>query len=118
MAVGYRVRSARGVQFRHWATERLREYRVKGFTMDDERLENPPGSMAGVPDYFDELLERIRDISASEAFLDFVIEFFGKMEGQKGFRVLSWRWVFERIFGWMMRWRRLVRRDAVSCSGV
>ena len=47
-----------------------------------------------------------------------LIEIFGKMEGQKGFRVLSRRWVFERIFGWMMRWWRLVRRDAVSCSGV
>ena len=66
LAVGYRVRSARGVQFRRWATERLREYLVKGFTMDDERLKNPPGSAVGVPDYFDELLERIRDIRASE----------------------------------------------------
>ena len=64
--MGYRVRSARGVQFRRWATERLREYRVKGFTMDDERLKHPPGAMAGVPDYFDELLERIRDIRASK----------------------------------------------------
>jgi hypothetical protein len=42
LAVGYRVRSARGTQFRRWATERLREYLVKGFTMDDERLKNPP----------------------------------------------------------------------------
>jgi hypothetical protein len=65
LAVGYRVRSARGTQFRRWATERLREYLVKGFTMDDERLRNPK-SVAGVPDYFDELLERIRDIRASE----------------------------------------------------
>ncbi|AUX22091.1 2-hydroxyacid dehydrogenase [Sorangium cellulosum] len=64
IAVGYRVRSARGTQFRQWATERLREYLVKGFTMDDERLKNPPGP--GVPDHFDELLERIRDIRASE----------------------------------------------------
>ena len=64
LAVGYRVRSERGTQFRQWATERLSEYLVKGFTMDDERLRNPPG--AGVPDYFDELLERIRDIRASE----------------------------------------------------
>lgn len=66
LAVGYRVRSARGTQFRQWATERLREYLVKGFTMDDERLRNPPVEGAGVPDYFDELLERIRDIRASE----------------------------------------------------
>jgi len=64
LAVGYRVRSQRGVQFRRWATERLSEYLVKGFTMDDERLKNPPE--LGAPDYFDELLERIRDIRASE----------------------------------------------------
>ncbi len=64
LAVGYRVRSERGTQFRRWATERLREYLVKGFVLDDERLKNPP--TAGVPDYFDELLERIRDIRASE----------------------------------------------------
>lgn len=63
LAIGYRVRSHRGVQFRRWATERLREFIVKGFVLDDQRLkEEPPlGS-----DYFDELLERIRDIRASE----------------------------------------------------
>ena len=66
LAVGYRVRSPRGVQFRRWATERLGEYLVKGFTMDDERLKNPPVEGSGVPDYFDQLLERIRDIRASE----------------------------------------------------
>jgi hypothetical protein len=66
LAVGYRVRSPRGVQFRRWATTRLSEYLVKGFTMDDERLKNPPVEGSGVPDYFDELLERIRDIRASE----------------------------------------------------
>jgi hypothetical protein len=66
LAVGYRVHSPRGTQFRIWATERLREYLVKGFTMDDERLKNPPVEGAGAPDYFDELLERIRDIRASE----------------------------------------------------
>ena len=66
LAVGYRVRSPRGTQFRRWATERLREYLLKGFTMDDERLKNPPVEGSGVPDYFDELLERIRDIRASE----------------------------------------------------
>lgn len=60
LAVGYRVRSHRGTQFRQWATARLSEYLVKGFTMDDERLKNPPGKSS--PDYFDELLERIRDI--------------------------------------------------------
>ncbi len=64
LAVGYRVRSSRGTQFRQWATTRLNEYLVKGFTMDDERLKNPPGP--GYTDYFDELLERIRDIRASE----------------------------------------------------
>ncbi len=64
LAVGYRVRSRRGTQFRQWATARLSEYLVKGFTMDDERLKNPPGK--GQTDYFDELLERIRDIRSSE----------------------------------------------------
>lgn len=66
LAVGYRVRSTRGTQFRQWATERLSEYLVKGFTMDDERLKNPPVEGSGIPDHFDELLERIRDIRASE----------------------------------------------------
>jgi hypothetical protein len=60
----YRVRSHRGTQFRQWATARLGEYLVKGFTMDDERLKNPPGK--GQKDYFDELLERIRDVHSSE----------------------------------------------------
>ena len=64
LAVGYRVRSLRGTQFRQWATARLSEYLLKGFTMDDERLKNPPGK--GHKDYFDELLERIRDIRSSE----------------------------------------------------
>lgn len=64
LAVGFRVRSHRGTQFRQWAIERLNEYLVKGFTMDDERLKNPPGP--GQVDYFDELLERIRDIRSSE----------------------------------------------------
>jgi hypothetical protein len=64
LAVGYRVRSHRGTQFRQWATARLTEYLVKGFTLDDERLKNPPGK--GQTDYFDELLERIRDIRSSE----------------------------------------------------
>lgn len=64
LAVGFRVRSLRGTQFRQWATARLGEYLVKGFAMDDERLKNPPGK--GQKDYFDELLERIRDIRSSE----------------------------------------------------
>ena len=63
LSVGYRVRSPRGAQFRRWATERLKEYLVKGFTMDDERLKQ--GKNIG-SDYFDELLARIRDIRASE----------------------------------------------------
>jgi len=63
LAVGYRVRSERGTRFRQWATERLREYLVKGFVLDDERLKE--GGTLG-RDYFDELLERIRDIRASE----------------------------------------------------
>ena len=64
LAVGFRIRSDRGTAFRQWASARLKEYLVKGFVMDDERLKNPPGP--GVPDYFDEMLERIRDIRASE----------------------------------------------------
>jgi hypothetical protein len=64
LAVGFRVRSARGTQFRQWAMARLSEYLMKGFTMDDERLKNPPGR--GQTDYFGELLERIRDIRSSE----------------------------------------------------
>lgn len=63
IALGYRVHSHRGTQFRQWATERLREYLVKGFSMDDVRLKE--GLNIGA-DYFDELLERIRDIRASE----------------------------------------------------
>src|SRR5690554_2321163 len=62
LAIGFRVRSKRGIQFRQWANRNLKEYMVKGFVMDDERLKNPDGR----PDYFDELLERIRDIRASE----------------------------------------------------
>jgi len=62
LAVGYRVRSPRGVQFRRWASTVLKEFLTKGFVMDDERLKNPDGR----PDYFDEMLERIRDIRASE----------------------------------------------------
>jgi len=66
LAVGYRVRSKRGTQFRQWATQTLQEYLIKGFVMDDERLRNPPVGHSLVPDYFDEMLERIRDIRASE----------------------------------------------------
>ncbi|HZP61403.1 MAG TPA: RhuM family protein, partial [Opitutaceae bacterium] len=61
IAVGYRVKSHRGTQFRIWATQRLREYIVKGFTLDDERLKQAGGS-----GYFDELLQRIREIRLSE----------------------------------------------------
>lgn len=62
LAIGFRVRSKRGTQFRIWANQNLKEYMIKGFIMDDERLKNPDGR----PDYFDELLERIRDIRTSE----------------------------------------------------
>jgi len=62
LAIGFRVRSKRGTQFRIWANQNLKEYMIKGFVMDDERLKNPDGR----PDYFDELLERIRDIRSSE----------------------------------------------------
>ncbi|SUC23943.1 Virulence protein [Proteus vulgaris] len=66
LAIGYRVRSTRGTQFRQWATQTLEQYLIKGFVMDDERLKNPPIGQSVVPDYFDEMLERIRDIRASE----------------------------------------------------
>lgn len=62
MAIGFRVRSPRGTQFRQWANRNLTEFLIKGFVMDDERLKNPNS----LPDYFDELLDRIRDIRASE----------------------------------------------------
>lgn len=61
LAIGYRIRSPRGTQFRQWATRHLKEFLVKGFLMDDERLKNPQAW-----DYFDELLARIREIRASE----------------------------------------------------
>jgi len=67
LAVGYRVKSQRGTQFRQWATDQLREYLVKGFVLDDERLKHPAVKGIAVPDHFDEMLERIRDIRASEA---------------------------------------------------
>ena len=66
LAIGYRVRSGRGTQFRQWATRSLGEYLQKGFVIDDERLKNPPVGTLAAPDYFDELLARIRDIRASE----------------------------------------------------
>ncbi|MCG8634008.1 MAG: virulence RhuM family protein [Desulfobacterales bacterium] len=62
LSIGFRVRSKRGTQFRIWANQNLKEYMIKGFVMDDDRLKNPDGR----PDYFDELLERIREIRASE----------------------------------------------------
>ena len=62
LAIGFRVRSNRGTQFRRWANQNLKEYMIKGFVIDDQRMKNPDGR----PDYFDELLARIRDIRASE----------------------------------------------------
>lgn len=62
LAIGFRVRSRRGTQFRQWANTQLAELMKKGFVMDDDRLKNPDGR----PDYFDELLEQVRDIRASE----------------------------------------------------
>lgn len=62
LAIGFRVRSKRGTQFRIWANQNLKEYMIKGFVMDHERLKNPDGR----PDYFDELLARIREVRASE----------------------------------------------------
>lgn len=66
ISVGYRVKSLRGTQFRIWATQRLREYLIKGFVVDSERLKNPPQKGSALPDRFQELLELIRDIRASE----------------------------------------------------
>ena len=62
LAIGFRIKSVRGTQFRQWANRHLHEYMIKGFVIDDERLKNPDGR----PDYFDEMLARIRDIRASE----------------------------------------------------
>jgi hypothetical protein len=64
ISVGYRVKSIQGVRFRQWATKRLKEYIIKGFVMDDERLKNPEQSFG--KDYFNEQLERIKDIRSSE----------------------------------------------------
>lgn len=66
IAVGYRVNSVLATHFRIWATQVLREYIVKGFALDDERLKNPPVGTSQVPDHFAEMLERVRDIRASE----------------------------------------------------
>ena len=87
LAVGYRVRSHRGTQFRQWATTHLREFLVKGFVMDDERLKDPGGW-----DYFDELIQRIRDIRASEKrfyqkirdIYATAVDYDGTMGGQAG----------------------------------
>jgi hypothetical protein len=74
LAVGYRVKSKRGIQFRKWATETLNEYLVKGFVMNDDRLKDPGGW-----DYFDELLKRVRDIRASEKrFYQKVLDIFAQ----------------------------------------
>lgn len=66
ISVGYRVKSVIATRFRIWATQQLKEYIIKGFVMDDVRLKNPPVAGSAVPDYFAEMLERVRDIRASE----------------------------------------------------
>ena len=66
ISVGYRIKSLVATRFRIWATQKLKEYIIKGFVMDDERLKNPPKKGSPVPDYFDEMLSRIRDIRSSE----------------------------------------------------
>lgn len=66
ISVGYRIKSLTATRFRIWATQKLKEYLIKGFILDDERLKNPPGPRSPIADYYDELLERIRDIRASE----------------------------------------------------
>ncbi|MCD4811437.1 virulence RhuM family protein [bacterium] len=66
ISVGYRVKSLIATRFRIWATQQLKEYLIEGFVMDDERLKNPPVKGSAIPDYFDEMLARIRDIRSSE----------------------------------------------------
>ncbi|MBC7786226.1 MAG: virulence RhuM family protein [Methylophilaceae bacterium] len=66
ISVGYRVKSVIATRFRIWATQQLKEFIIKGFVMDDERLKNPPVGQSVVPDYFAEMLERVRNIRASE----------------------------------------------------
>ncbi len=66
ISVGYRIKSHVATRFRIWATQRLKEYIIKGFVLDNERLKNPVVAGSSIPDYFDEMLERIRDIRASE----------------------------------------------------
>lgn len=66
ISVGYRVKSLLATRFRIWATDKLKDYIIKGFVMNDERLKNPPVKGSAVPDYFAEMLDRIRDIRASE----------------------------------------------------
>jgi hypothetical protein len=66
ISVGYRVKSRIATRFRIWATRQLKEYIIKGFVINDERLKNPPVKDSAIPDYFDEMLARIRDIRASE----------------------------------------------------
>ncbi len=66
ISVGYRVKSVIATRFRIWATQQLKAFIIKGFVMDDERLKNPPVGQSVVPDYFAEMLERVRDIRASE----------------------------------------------------
>ena len=69
VAVGHRVKSTVATRFRRWATERLREYLVKGFVLDDERLKNPPAPGLGVPDYFDEMTRRTGRIEGPRSIL-------------------------------------------------
>lgn len=95
LAVGYRVRSPRAVQFRRWASTVLKEYLIKGFAMDDEQLKNPDGR----PDYFDEMLERIRDIRASEKrFYQKVRDLFTLSSQQKPYKEPSYSLSSASIF--------------------
>ena len=79
LAIGFRVRSPRGVQFRRWANTQLRTYLDKGFLLDKERLKNPQGRF----DHFDELLEQIREIRASE------LRFYQKYESYLNYPVTT-----------------------------
>lgn len=93
ISVGYRVKSQRGTQFRRWATERLREYIIKGFTLDDERLKQGGGR------YFKELLQRVRDIRSSERNLyQQVTDIYATIIEHITYDKLDERWNADEIF--------------------
>ncbi|MDD5153485.1 MAG: RhuM family protein [Desulfovibrionales bacterium] len=116
IAVGYRVKSAVATRFRQWATARLREYIVKGFTLDDERLKGGKGLV----DYFDELLARIREIRASEARVyQRIREIFALAcdyrEGEEETQVFFATMQNKMHYAALKRWQRTRRQSFASC---